>query len=170
MMVSNNVMLIGQCLIGPSCVHTDRPIVIKDICWFIDQNPKHMQFVAQCIYYLHWIIHHSELWSKCWRIKWVMPLAEPYYWRTVAKQHYSGLRYSRLSVTSMIRVNKTMRQHEVASFNWNIPWDRLLRVPIKLLPVTLLEPVFVDGRMCRVETQLPIWMRLKVSKDMELLI
>ena len=76
-----------------------------------------------------------------------MPLAEPDYWLTVSKQQYSGLRSSRLSITSMIRVNKTMRQYEVASCNWHIHWDRLLSVPINNRPVTLLEPVFLNGRM-----------------------
>ena len=96
-----------------------------------------------------------------------MPLSETYYWRTVAKQHYARLRSSCLIVTSMIRVNKTMRQHEVSSCNWHIPWDFLISIPIKLRPVTPLEPVLIDGSMFRVKAQLPLRMRLQISKDME---
>ena len=77
-----------------------------------------------------------------------MPLAKQDYRRTVAKQQYAALRSSRLSVTIMIHVNKKMRQHEVSSCNWNIPWNRLLSAPIKLRTVTLLEPVLIDIRMC----------------------
>ena len=97
----------------------------------------------------------------------VLPISDTDYWRTVAKQQYAGLRSSRLSVTRMIRVNKTMRKHEVDSCNWHIPWDRFLSIPIKLCPVTLMEPVIVDGRMYQVETQLPLSIRLQISKDME---
>ena len=63
-----------------------------------------------------------------------------------------------------------MRQHEVAFCNWNITWDHLLRVPIKTRPVTILEPVFIDVRMCRVENQLPLQMRLQMYKDIECLL
>ena len=85
-----------------------------------------------------------------------MPLSEPDYWRTVAKQQYAGLRSFCLSVASMIRINKKMRRNKVASCNWNIYWDRLLGVHIKLCQVTLVGPVIFDGRMCRVKTQLPL--------------
>ena len=149
-MVSNTMMLLGQCQLKPRRVHTYRPIVTKDIRWSIDQNPKHAQLVAQCLYYLHCILHRGELWSKRWFLNWVLLLAELYYWRTVAKQQYAGLRSSCLSVTNMIFVNKTMRRNKVASCNWYITWDCLLIVTIKNRPFTLLEPVFIDGRMYRV--------------------
>ena len=70
----------------------------------------------------------------------------------------------------MIRVNKKIRRHEFSSCNCHISWNRFLSVPVKLRPVTLPEPVFVDGRMYQVKNQLPIWMRLQISKYMELLI
>ena len=63
-----------------------------------------------------------------------------------------------------------MCQHEVASCNWHIYQYRLLGVPIKLRLVTLKEPVFVYGRIFRVETQLPLQMRLQISKDIECLL
>ena len=169
-MVSNTGMLLGQFWLRPRCVHTYHPIVTKDIRWYIDCNPKHAHIVAQCLYYLHWIIHHGKLWSKRWCLNWVLSLAEPDYWRTVAKQKYASLRSSRLSFTSMTCVNKTIRQHEFASCKLHITWGCLLSITIKLRPVTPMEPVFVDGRMCRVETQIPLRMRLKISKDMEFLI
>ena len=147
-------------------VHTDLPIVTKDICWSINQNPKHAHFVVQCLYYLHCILRRNELWSKIWCLNWVLPHAEPEYWHTIAKWQYFG----RLSVTRMICLNKKLRQHEVASCNWHIPWYRLLGASIKLCPVTLLETVFGDGRIFWVKTQLPLWMRLQISKDIEFLI
>ena len=99
-----------------------------------------------------------------------MTLAEPDHWCNFVKQNYAGLRLSRLSVASMIRVNKSMRQHEIASCNWHISWYQFLSVPIKLHPVKLMEPVLVDGRMCRVKTQLSLRIRLQISKYMECLI
>ena len=67
-------------------------------------------------------------------------------------------------------MNKKINRHEVASCNWHITWDSLLNFPIKYHPVTMLEHVLLDGRFCWIETQLPIWMRLKISKDMERLL
>ena len=70
----------------------------------------------------------------------------------------------------MISVNETMRRHEFASCNWYIPWDCLISIPLKTGPVTVLEPVFTDGRMCWVETQIPLQMRLQITKDTSCLI
>ena len=67
----------------------------------------------------------------------------------------------------MINVNKTMHRREVTYCDWNISWDRLISVPIKLRPVTLMELVFIDGRVKRVETQLPLRMRFQILKYME---
>ena len=151
-------------------MYTDHPVVTKYICWFINQKTKHVQLIPQCLYYLHCILHYSELRSKRLCLNWFLPLAEPYYWRNAAKQQYAGIRLSCISVTTIICANKTMNRHEVASCNWHISWNRLLGVPMKTHPVTLMEPIFVDGRMCRVETQLPLWMRLQISKDSECLL
>ena len=87
-----------------------------------------------------------------------MPLAESDYWRTISKKLYDGLILSRLSAASMIGVNKTMCRHEGASCDWHICWYCLVSVPIRLRPVTLMKPDLVDGRMCQVETQLPLRM------------
>ena len=168
--VRNTVMLIGKCRLGPRHFHTDRPVFTKVIHWSINRNPKHVQLILKCLYYLCCVFHLSELWSKRWCINWVLPLVETYYCRPVEKQKYAGIRSSRLSVSSMICFKKTMRLHEVASCNWRISLDRLLVIPVKMCPVTLLEPVFFNGRICRFETQLPISMRLQISKNMECLI
>ena len=106
MMARNTVMLLGQCQLRPRRVYTDLPIVTKDARWSIDWNPIYAQLVAQCLYYPHCIIHRSELWSKHWCFNWVLPLAKPDYCIPVAKQQYSGLKLSCLSVTSMIHVNE----------------------------------------------------------------
>ena len=94
-------------------------------------------------------------------------IAEPYYWRTIAKQQYEGLRFSCINVSSIFQVNKTMRRHEIVSYDWHISWYCLLNVPIKLHPVTLMKYVFIDGRMFQVKTQLPLRIRLQISKYME---
>jgi hypothetical protein len=47
---------------------------------------------------------------------------------------------------------------------WHVLWDRFTAgVAAKLRPVTLLETLFVDGRMCRVKTQFPRWMPLQAT-------
>ena len=169
-MVSKTVMFLGQCWVSTRCVFTDRPVVKKDTSWYIENKSKHAHLLAQWLYYLHYILHHSELWSECCCLNWVLRLAEPYHWHIIAKKQYTGLRFSRLSVTRMIHINKTICRNKVSSCNWYITWYRLIKVPLKIFPVTLMEPVFVDGRMFRVKTPLPLWMSLKVSKYMECLL
>ena len=169
-MLSNNVMLLGQSWLGQYSVHIYLLVVTKEIRWSIDWKPKNAQIVAPCLYYLHCIIHRSELWSKYWCLNWVLPLSILDYWCNFEKQQHGGLRLSCIIVTRIIRINKTMCQHKVSSCNWHITWDHLLIVPIKLRQVTLLEPDLVDDRICWVKTQFPLRMPLQISKDIECLL
>ena len=112
------------------CSHRS-PSCHKIIFWSINCNTRHAHLAAQCLNSLHLILHHIELWYKHWCLNWFLPLAEPNYWGTVKIHEYAVLRSSCLSVTIIISFNKTICRHEVASCNWYIPWDRLLRLPIK---------------------------------------
>ena len=117
-------------------------------------------------------LHYLLQWTL---IQTLMPQMSYDSWWTRLLVHYCKTTACRSEIVSSqchqhyLRQQK-MRWHEVASCNWHIPLDRLIRVPIKLLPVKLLKPVFSDGRMFRVKTQLFLWMRLQISKDMECLL
>ena len=67
----------------------------------------------------------------------------------------------------MIGINKAMRRHIVASGNRFVLGDSFLRVPIEFLPIALLKSVLIDVGVGRVESYLPLRVRLQVSENMK---
>jgi hypothetical protein len=157
-MVSDTMMLLCQRRLGPRCIWADRPIITKDICWSLNWDSKHTQLVAQGLNHLNRIFHSGELGSEGRSLHKILSLREPDSRCLVAKQQYTSLRPSSLSVARMIFASTKQCVDMLLPLGNGI---------LKLRPVTLLETVLVDSRMGWVERQLPLGMCLQVTKYMK---
>jgi hypothetical protein len=86
---------------------------------------------------------------------------------SVVNQARQAAKQQRLCVPGMNCINEKMRRHALASGFRFVLRDCVAGVPVKLLPIVLLELVLVDSRVGWIKPYLPLWTQLQISKDMK---
>ena len=122
----------------------DQLVITKHVSSTFNWDPEHMKFVSKWFNQFNRILQCSEFTTKRACFNCVLPLAEHDNLCHTTKQHYASLGFPSQHVSTVLRINIIMGRHQVITWLRHVPRNSFFHSTIKVLPVKLLEPSFVN--------------------------